>query len=162
MKLNFTSFFPRSSTTLENTIFIAHFSHNFSLLCNERKKSYYNYLILKQKHAYIQQFQAVFFLNYKFSKKNYVVSFALRIWKTKNLPMFYYNFLRRFWKSSYVIIQKVSYFQKYGQIIFECWETSDWLLSWFESTNWKNPNFKIVYQKGKDIILTSFLKIPCL
>ena len=38
--------------------------------------------------------------------------------KQKNLPMFYYNFLRRFWKSSYVIIQKVSYFQKYGQIIF--------------------------------------------
>ena len=119
MKLNFTSFFPRSSTTLENTIFIAHFSHNFSLLCNERKKSYYNYLILKQKHAYIQQFQAVFFLNYKFSKKNYVVSFLPSEYeKQKNLPMFYYNFLRRFWKSSYVIILKVSYFQKYGQIIF--------------------------------------------
>ena len=166
MKLNFTSFFPRSSTTLENTIFIAHFSHNFSLLCNERKKSYYNYLILKQKHAYIQQFQAVFFLNYKFSKKNYVMSFLPSEYeKQKNLPMFYYNFLRRFWKSSYVIILKVSYFQKYGHIFvnfFECWETSDWLLSWFESTNLKNPNFKIVYQKGKDIILTSFLKIPCL
>merc|ERR1711994_799018 len=72
-KTKFHKFFPRSSTTLENTIFIAHFSHNFSLLCNERKKSYYNYLILKQKHAYIQQFQAVFFLNYRFSKKKKIM-----------------------------------------------------------------------------------------
>ena len=94
MKLNFTSFFPRSSTTLENTIFIAHFSHNFSLLCNERKKSYYNYLILKQKHAYIQQFQAVFFLNYKFSKKNYVMSFLPSEYEKQKT---YLCFITTFW-----------------------------------------------------------------
>ena len=133
-----------------------------------KKKSYYNYLILKQKHAYIQQFQAVFFLNYKFSKKKLCrVFFALRIWKTKKLT---YVLLQLFETLLKVFLCHYSKGELFSKIwsnhifvnFFECWETSDWLLSWFESTNWKPPNFKIVYQKGKDIILTSFLKIPCL
>ena len=43
------------------------------LQCHERKKSYYD-LILKQKHAYILQFQA-FFSTTNFPKKNFVMYF---------------------------------------------------------------------------------------
>ena len=102
-----------------------------------------------------------------FQKKLCHVFFALRIWKTKKLT---YVLLQLFETLLKVFLCHYSKGELFSKIwsnhifvnFFECWETSDWLLSWFESTNWKHPNFKIVYQKGKDIILTSFLKIPCL
>ena len=58
----------------------------------KEKKSYYD-LILKQKHAYIKQFQA-FFSTTNLPKKNCVVYFLPSEYeKQKNFPMlFYYNF----------------------------------------------------------------------
>ena len=74
------------------------------LQCHERKKSYYD-LILKQKHAYILQFQA-FFSTTNFPKKNCVVYFLpSKYEKQKNFPVLL-QLSRRFWKSFYVLILK--------------------------------------------------------
>jgi len=68
----------------KNNLMILH-TTTAHLQCHERKKSYYD-LILKQKHAYILQFQA-FFSTTNFPKKKLChVFFALQIWKTKKLP----------------------------------------------------------------------------
>ena len=75
------------------------------LQCHERKKSYYD-LILKQKHAYILQFQA-FFSTTNFPKKIVSCIFCPPNMKNKKTSLCFITTLsRRFWKSFYVIILK--------------------------------------------------------